>query len=62
MLAKCNEAIKRRTRRIFPHAASCLRLIRALAVETHEQWVEANRYLNMDLLKQQRQLTLSLAA
>jgi putative transposase len=64
MLARFNEEIKRRTRvvRIFPNAASCLRLIRALAVETHEQWLEANRYLNMDLLKEQRKLTLSLAA
>jgi len=64
MLARFNEEIKRRTRvvRIFPNAASCLRLIRALAVETHEQWLEANRYLNMDLLKEQRKLTLNLAA
>lgn len=64
MLARCNEEIKRRTRvvRIFPNAASCLRLIRALAVETQEQWLEANRYLNMDFLKEQRKLKLSLAA
>jgi transposase-like protein len=64
MLERFNEEIKRRTRvvRIFPNAASCLRLIRALAVETHEQWLEANRYLNMDLLKEQRKLQLSLAA
>jgi transposase-like protein len=33
--------------RIFPNAESCLRLIRALAVETHENWLEATRYLNM---------------
>ena len=32
---------------IFPNAASCLRLIWALAVETHENWPEAIRYLNM---------------
>lgn len=62
MVARCNEEIKRRTRRIFPKAASCRRLIRALAVETHEQWLEANSYVDMDLLKEQRQLTLSLAA
>lgn len=64
MLERFNEEIKRRTRvvRIFPNAASCLRLIRALAVETHEQWLEANRYLNMDFLKEQRKLKLSLAA
>ena len=33
--------------RIFPNAASCLRLVRALAVETHENWLEATHYLNM---------------
>ena len=26
---------------------ACLRLVRALAVETHENWLEAIRYLNM---------------
>ena len=39
--------------RIFPNAASCLRLIRALAIEIHEDWVEAIRYLNMEVLKEQ---------
>jgi transposase-like protein len=33
--------------RIFPNTASCLRLIRALAAETHKNWLEATRYLNM---------------
>jgi putative transposase len=52
MLERLNEEIKRRTRvvRIFPNQESCLRLIRALAVETHEGWLEEHRYLNMDLL------------
>lgn len=52
MLERLNEEIKRRTLvvRIFPHVGSCLRLIRALAVEIHEDWIEATRYLNMDLL------------
>ena len=52
MLERLNEELKRRTHvvRIFPNAASCLRLVRALAVETHENWIEATRYLNMDLL------------
>ena len=64
MLERFNEEIKRRTRvvRIFPNAASCLRLIRALAVETHEGWLEASRYLNMDLLKEHKKLRISLAA
>lgn len=53
MLERFNEEIKRRTYvlRIFPNAESCLRLVRALAVETHENWLEASRYLNMDDLR-----------
>ena len=35
---------------IFPNHDSCPHLIRVLAVETHEHWLEANRYLNMDYL------------
>jgi putative transposase len=56
MLERLNEEIRRRTYvvRIFPNAASCCRLIRALAVETHENWLEAHRYLNMDDLKEHK--------
>lgn len=56
MLERLNEEIKRRTLvvRIFPNRASCLRLILALAAETHENWIEATRYLNMDLLREQQ--------
>ena len=56
MLERQNEEIKRRTYviRIFPNAESCLRLVRALAVELHENWIEATRYLNMDLLKERK--------
>jgi putative transposase len=52
MLERLNEEIKRRTNvvRIFPNQESCLRLVRALAVETHEGWLEEHGYLNMDLL------------
>lgn len=55
MLERINQELKRRTLvvRIFPNMASCLRLIRALAVEIHEDWVEAIRYLNMEVLKEQ---------
>jgi putative transposase len=64
MLERLNEEIKRRTRvvRIFPNDGSCLRLVRALAVEMHENWLEANRYLNMDDLREQRKLQLREAA
>lgn len=30
--------------RIFLNAESCLRLVRSLAVEIHENWLEATRY------------------
>lgn len=64
VLERFNEEIKRRTRvvQIFPNGASCLRLVRALAAETHEGWLEASRYLNMDFLKEHKKLRLSLAA
>jgi transposase-like protein len=56
LLERLNEELKRRTLvvGIFPNPASCLRLSRALAVEMHENWIEATRYLNMDLLKEQQ--------
>ncbi len=48
MLERYNEEIRRRTRvvRIFPNEASCLRLVRALAAETHDQWVTGKRNLS----------------
>jgi len=64
MLERLNEEIRRRTYvvRIFPNAASCCRLVRALAVETHENWLEANRYLNMNDLKEHKKIELRQAA
>jgi transposase-like protein len=64
MLERLNEEIRRRTRvvRIFPNAASCLRLVRALCAEVHETWLEDHRYLNMDLLKEQKKELLRHAA
>jgi putative transposase len=64
MLERLNEEIKRRTYvvRIFPNSESCLRLIRALAVEIHEDWLEAHRYLNMEDLREHRKEQLRLAA
>jgi transposase-like protein len=42
MLERQNQELKRRTRvvRVFPHAASCLRLVSALLIETSQQWME----------------------
>ena len=56
VLERLNQELKRRTHvvRIFPNEASCLRLIRALAVEIHEDWLETHRYLNMEALAEQR--------
>jgi len=56
MLERLNQELKRRTLvvRIFPNSASCLRLVRALAVETHEGWLEATRYLNMEHLREHK--------
>src|SRR5260370_11278207 len=64
MLERLNQEIKRRTHvvRIFPNAESCLRLVRALAVETHENWLEASRYLNIEHLKGHKQAGLPVPA
>ena len=64
MLERYNQEIKRRTHivRVFPNAESCLRLIRALAVETHEDWLEANRYINMKILKEHKREIMKEAA
>ena len=64
MLERFNEEIRRRTRvvRIFPNEASCLRLVRALAVEQHETWQEDNRYINMALLREMKRERLKAAA
>ena len=64
MLERLDEEIRRRTYvvRIFPNAASCRRLVRASAVETHENGLEAHRYLNMDDLKVHQKAQLRQAA
>ena len=56
MLERLMEEIKRRTLvvRIFPNPAACLRLVRALAVELDETWIEAMQYLNMEPLIEQK--------
>jgi transposase-like protein len=64
LLERLNEEIKRRTLvvRISPNTAACLRLIGALAVETHENWIEAIRYLNMEYLKEHKKELMRRAA
>jgi putative transposase len=48
MLERLNQEIKRHTHVIRIQRGGALRLIRALAVEIHEDWIEAHRYLNME--------------
>jgi putative transposase len=64
MLERLNQELKRRTHvvRIFPNTESCLRLVRALAVETHENWLEGTRYLNMQHLVERKKEALRQAA
>jgi putative transposase len=64
MLERLNQELKRRTHvvRIFPNAESCLRLVRALAVETHENWLEGPRYLDMQHLSEHKKEALRQAA
>jgi putative transposase len=47
---RLNQEFKRRTRvaRLFPNIKSCERLITAVAVEIHEEWVSGKRYMSME--------------
>ena len=64
MLERFNQELKWRIHvvRIFPNAESCLRLVRALAVQTHESWLEGTRYLNMQHLTEHKKEALRQAA
>ena len=55
-LERLNQELKRRTRvvRIFPHRASLLRLVTALALEQSEEWISGRRYLDMDPFWEER--------
>jgi hypothetical protein len=33
-----------------------------MCAETHEAWLEDNRYINMDLLKEQKKVAMKIAA
>ena len=64
LLERLNQELKRRTHlvRIFPNEASCLRLVRALASEQDEEWLDGACYLNMEPLREQTKVQLALAA
>lgn len=50
-LERLNQEIRRRTRvaRLFPNEASCLRLVTAILVEHHDNWVTGKKYLNFEM-------------
>ena len=50
VVERLNGEVKRRTRiaRLFPNEASCERLVTAVLVEKHEEWVSGKRYLTFD--------------
>lgn len=64
LLERFHQELKRRSLvvRIFPNEASCLRLIRALAAEQHEEWLDGARYLDMQPLADLHKIQLQLAA
>jgi hypothetical protein len=51
LIHKYEEPLFRFICRYTGNEESALRLIRALAVEIHEDWIEAHRYLNMEMLR-----------
>ena len=63
-LERLNGEVKRRTEvvGVVPNTDACRRLVRALAVETHENWLEAHRYLNMNDLREHKKTQLRKAA
>ena len=57
LMVRLNREIRRRKAvvRIFPDAARCLKLVRALCAEIHESWVQDGRYLDMKHLQERHQ-------
>ena len=49
-----------RVARIFPNPSSCLRLVRALAAEIHEDWIEGTHCQSMEVLREHRKEQLRL--
>jgi len=55
-LERFHEELRRRTRvvRIFPNRRSCLRLCTALSMEQSEEWITGHRYLDMEVLEEEK--------
>lgn len=51
LIERMNQEIKRRTHiiRVFPNEESCLRLITAILMEIHEDWISGRRYLSKNI-------------
>lgn len=64
LLERLDQKLKRRTHvvRIFPNDASGLRLIRGLACEPHEGWLDGPVYLDLQPLREALKPSLQLAA
>ena len=54
LMVRLNREIRRRKAiaGIFPDAARCLKLVRALCAEIHESWLRDGRYLDMKYLRE----------
>lgn len=54
LLERLSQSVKQRTRpvRIFPNRDSLLRLITAVLLEIHEDWISGHRYLNVSKNKE----------
>jgi putative transposase len=50
VVERLNEEVKRRTRvaRLFPNEASCERLVTAVVMEIHEEWISGRKYLSWE--------------
>jgi len=63
MIERFNQELLRRSRviRIFPNKDSCIRLFGTMCTEQSEQWQTGQKYLNMEILKNETETWVKLA-